>query len=255
MTLRKLHVTFSILFFSLFFLPKLQAQDLNGNKGIGLLFNISYAYQVPGGDLVDRFGNNFNLGLNLEYLSKNSNIIFGFESGFIFGSEVKTNVLSNLVTAEGLIIGNDRAFADIQLRERGFYIGAMVGKLFSLSEVNKRSGIRLTVSSGLLQHKIRIQDDPLRDVAQLSTEYKKGYDRLSNGLAFNEFFGYQYLSRNKRINFYAGVEFTQAFTQSRRDFNFDTMSVDEASRVDLLFGVRVGWVLPFYLGNASEIYY
>ena len=231
------------------------AQDLSENKGPGLLFNISYAAQTPAGDLVDRFGSNFNIGLNLEYITDKSNFIFGLESGYIFGNDVKTNVLTHLQTAEGFIIGNDRTYADIQLRMRGFYFGAMVGKLFTLSDVNKRSGIRFTVSSGLLQHKIRIQDDPLRDVAQLSTEYKKGYDRLTNGLAFNEFIGYQLLSRNRRINFYAGIEMTQAFTKSRRDYNFDTMSVDEENRLDLLFGIRVGWVLPFYFGNGGEIYY
>lgn len=231
------------------------AQDLSENKGAGLLFNISYAAQTPAGDLVDRFGPNFNLGLNLEYITDKSNFIFGLESGYMFGNEVKVNVLQNLQTAEGFIIGNDRTYADIQLRMRGFYFGALIGKLFTLSEVNKRSGIRFTISSGILQHKIRIQDDPLRDVAQLSTEYKKGYDRLTNGLAFNEFIGYQLLSRNRRINFYAGIEMTQAFTQSRRDYNFDTMSVDEESRLDLLFGIRVGWVLPFYFGNAGNIYY
>ena len=134
-------------------------------------------------------------------------------------------------------------------------MGALIGKLFSLSDVNPRSGIRFTISSGLLQHKIRIQDDPVRDVPQLSTEYRKGYDRLTNGLTFNEFIGYQMLSRNRRINFYAGLEFTQAFTKSRRDFNFDTMTAETENRVDLLYGFRVGWVLPFYFGNAGDIYY
>ena len=233
----------------------LQAQNINSNDGSALLVNFSYAVQSPGGDLVDRFGTNFNIGLNLEYLTEKSNLIFGLETGFLFGNEVKINVLRGLQTAEGFIIGNDRVFADIQLRQRGFYAGALVGKLIPLSKNNKRSGLRVTLSTGLLQHKIRIQDDPLRDVAPLSTEYKKGYDRLTNGLAFNEFIGYQLLSKNRRINFYAGVEFTQAFTQSRRDYNFDTMTVDEENRLDLLFGFRVGWVLPFYFGDSGDIFY
>lgn len=231
-------------------------QDYSANKGHGILFNISYAAQFPGGDLSDRFGNNYNVGIGLDFITDQSNWIFGLESGMIFGSDVKIDVLANMRTPQGFIIGNDRVYADIQLRERGFYIGGLVGKLISLSEVNPRSGIRITLSAGLLQHKIRIQDDPVRGVAQLAPEYKKGYDRLTNGLALNEFIGYQLLSANKRINFYIGAEFTQGFTQSRRDFNFDTRSRDEGQRLDLLFGIRAGWVLPFYIGkSASQIYY
>jgi hypothetical protein len=93
-------------------------------------------------------------------------------------------------------------------------------------------------------------------VPQLTGNYKKGYDRLTNGLAINEFIGYQMLSTNKRVNFYFGFEFTQGFTQSRRDFDFDTRSADTQKRFDSLMGIRAGWILPFYVGKgAAEIYY
>ena len=135
--------------------------------------------------------------------------------------------------------------------------GAHVGKLIPVGFSNPRSGLRLTVSAGLLQHKIRIQDDPLSFVPHLDDDYKKGYDKLSNGLAFTEFVGYQLLSTNKRINFFAGFEFTQGFTMNRRAFDFDTRQQDTANRVDLNVGFRVGWVLPFYVGQraSEEIYY
>ena len=74
----------------------IQAQDLSGNKGSGLLVNISYAYQVPGGDLAERFGNNFNIGLNLEYLTEKSNLIFGVETGYLFDNDLKIEVFKNL---------------------------------------------------------------------------------------------------------------------------------------------------------------
>lgn len=234
----------------------LHAQEYSRNIGEGFMINFSYAYQLPGADLAQRFGNNYNLGGGLEYFTSESNLIFGIEGGYLFGNTVKFDVLDNLRNDEGFIIGNDKAPADIQLRQRGFYLGALIGKLFSLSSKNPRSGLRLTGSVGILQHKIRIQDDPSRSVPQLLDDYKKGYDRLSNGLAFNEFIGYQLLSQDRRINFYIGFEFTQAFTQNRRSINFDTRMKEDEKRFDMLYGFRAGWVLPFYFGKGSdEIFY
>lgn len=240
---------------AIFAVQSLQAQDLRSEESAGILFNFSYASQFPGGDLSERFGNNPNIGLGVDFITKKTNYIFGLEGNIMFGTNVKENVLLSLLTPEGNLIGNDRSFAEIRLAQRGFYVGALVGKLFSLSQTNNRSGIRVTVGSGILQHKIRIQDDPIRDVAPLADDYKKGYDRLTNGLAFNEFVGYQHLGKNRRINFYAGLEFTQAFTRSRRDFNFDTRMADTENRFDLLIGIRLGWILPFYIGDSSQIYY
>lgn len=247
-----------ILFFVLFVwqVQLLPAQVGAQNLGEGLLINLSYAYQIPSADLSSRFGNNFNLGLNTEYITSKSNLIFGLEGSFIFGNQVKTDVIANLRTPEGWILANDGTVAEILLRQRGFYIGGLVGKIFSLSKSNPRSGIRITLGAGLLQHKIRIQDDPTRDVSALSDVYKEGYDRLTNGLALNQFIGYQLLSQNRRINFYIGLELTEGFTRSRRNFNFDTREAENQNRFDFLYGFRAGWVLPFYFGEGSdEIFY
>jgi len=226
------------------------------NKGNGLLFKLSYAGHIPGSDLANRFDHHFSVGSGLELITSESNWIAGFDFNYYFGSQVRQDVLAPLRTEQGFIIGNDRNYADIQLRMRGFYTGFHIGKLISLGFANPRSGIRATVGAGLLQHKIRIQDDPARTVAQLSGDYKKGYDRLTNGFALTEFIGYQVLGRDKRLNFYAGFEFTQGFTQNRRSFNFDTMTSDDTQRVDLNMGFRLGWILPFYFGKAAdEIYY
>lgn len=227
------------------------------NRGNGILFNISYAYHSPGGDLGKRFGEHFSVGSGVDYITDKGNWIFGLGMNYYFGFQVAENPLIGLRNDQGGIIGNNRGYADIQLRMRGFYAGAHVGKLIPVGFSNPRSGLRLTVSAGLLQHKIRIQDDPLSFVPHLDDDYKKGYDKLSNGLAFTEFVGYQLLSTNKRINFFAGFEFTQGFTMNRRAFDFDTRQQDTTNRVDLNVGFRVGWVLPFYVGQraSEEIYY
>ncbi|MCO6480491.1 MAG: hypothetical protein J5I94_27865 [Phaeodactylibacter sp.] len=226
------------------------------NKGNALLFKLSYAGHKPGGDMEARFGNNFSFGGGAELITGKGNWILGADFAYIFGSQVKEDVLASLRTPEGFIIGNNRNYADIQLRERGFYVGALVGKLIGIGKANPRSGIRITLGAGLLQHKIRIQDDPSSGVPQLDENYKKGYDRLSNGLAFSQFIGYQILSLDKRVNFYAGLEFIQGFTMNRRDFNFDTRTKEDTERTDLLYGIRAGWVIPLFFGQeAGEVYY
>lgn len=221
----------------------------------GLLIGMSYAYQLPGGDLSDRFGPNFNAGLSSEFILGKRTLFFGLEGNYLFGNEVRSNVLAPLQTPEGFIIANDKSYSNIVLRERGIYAGGYVGKIFGLLADNPRSGIRVSLGMGVLQHKIRIQDDPFRPVAALTGDYKKGYDRLTNGLTLKQFIGYQHLDPNMRLNFFAGFEFTQGFTKNRRDFDFDTRMKDDTNRLDLLWGFRVGWVLPFYFTGGRDVFY
>jgi len=233
-----------------FFLAGAQNQRDNSGALIGLDFSVGL--HRPGGDWAARFGDHGSLGSSVEYFFKKSNFILGLEGYFLFGQKVKEDVLAGIRGPDGLLISNDRSVADIQLRERGFYVGGHLGKLFRLSDFNPKTGIRLTVGAGVLQHQIRLQEEVNVSVSAISGDYKKGYDRLSNGLALNQFIGYQHFSLNRRINFYAGFEFTQAFTQSRRDYNFDTRSTDADTHFDWSYGLRLGWVFPFYLSDKGE---
>jgi hypothetical protein len=225
------------------------------NDGKIMAANFSYSYHIPLGDLADRFGNNFSAGGGFDYITKN-NFILGVQANVHFGNDVKENVLSTFTDSDPIIFGDFGATSGILLRERGLYLDGHIGKLFPLRAFNKRSGIRVTLGMGLFQHKIRIQDDPQVVVSSLAGDYKKGYDRLTNGLAITEFIGYQHFAKNRLINFYAGIELTQGFTQNRRDYNFDTFERDDAKRFDGLVGFKLGWVLPFYLSdNPDEIFY
>jgi len=235
------------------FSSAVQAQK--DNSGNVFLINLSYGIQVPGGDLADRFDQNFDAGGGVDFLSKN-NLIFGVQANFLFGNDVNTDVLASLRNQDNIIFGDDLSPASVQLRERGLFIGGHVGKLISMDKDNPRSGIRTTIGLGLLQHKIRVQQDPQSFVSLIAGDNKKGFDRLTNGLAITEFIGYQMLARNHRVNFFAGFDFTQAFTQSRRNFDFETMRKDDENRLDLLFGFRIGWTIPIYLGAKDvEIFY
>ena len=116
---------------------------------------------------------------------------------------------------------------------------------------NENSGIIVTGGVGMLMHKIHITGTS----PQLTEEYKKGYDRLTFGVATSEFVGYFHMSNNRMLNFYFGVEFVQGWTVNRRGYNFDEMSTDTEKRLDHLSGFKVGWVLPLYKRVADEFYF
>ena len=65
------------------------------------------------------------------------------------------------------------------------------------------------------------------------------------------------MSKNRLLNFSFGIELTQGFTKSKRDFDFATRSAsDKSTRNDHLVTYRVNWTLPLYLdGEEEEIYY
>lgn len=219
------------------------------------LINFNYGLQLPGGDLVNDFSANFNFGGGVQYLTKDKWIL-GATTYFIFGNDPKIDVLANLRTAEGEIVNQDRTFAIVFMEQRGYFLGLTGGKIIPISKKNPNSGIKITLSAGVLQHKIRIEDRT-GDLPQLAGEYIKGYDRLTNGFALTEFIGYQHLSNNGRINFFAGLEFTQGFTQNRRSWDYHTQQKLDTNRFDLLSGLKVGWTLPLVgdTYDADDIFY
>src|SRR5688572_23891874 len=103
----------------------------------------------------------------------------------------------------------------------------------------------ITVSTGFIQHKIRIETIG-NAVPELRHDYKKGYDHLTNGWHLSEFIGYTYFSNRQLVNFYGGFELTQGFTANRRDYNFDNLGNSDKNRLDLLYGFKLGWILPLY---------
>ncbi len=230
-------------------------EQQRSNEGSVLLMNFSYGGQLPGGDMADRFGKNFLAGAGADYYTKD-NWILGLKGDFMFGKDVETDVLANLRGDAGFVYADDGGISDIKLRERGIHLSAHIGRVFSFSETNKRSGLRVTIGGGFLQHKIRIQEEPQVFVSSIYKDYKKGYDRLTNGATITEFIGYQFIANNRLINFSIGAEFVQGFTQGRRSFNFDTRSPGLDKRLDLLYGFRLTWTLPLFIGeNADEINY
>lgn len=218
------------------------------------LVQATYSFQFPGGDLSKRFVSNNAIGLG--YLYKTSkNWLFGADGFFMFRDTIKeTGILDSITTSDGNIIDGNGIYAEVHLYERGFNMGFKAGKLFPMWGPNKNSGIVLLGGMGLLQHKIRIEN---RDntASQITGDYKKGYDRLTNGLALSQFIGYMYLGNSKLVSFYAGVEIVEAFTQNRRSYDFDLMGPDNTKRMDLLYSIKVGWIIPLYKRSPDAFYY
>ncbi|MBK8503009.1 MAG: hypothetical protein IPL46_12805 [Saprospiraceae bacterium] len=211
-----------------------------------------YGAGLPMADLKDRFAEHFTLGGSVAFLSKN-NFYLGANYDLLFGNQVREDVLSNLRTIEGGIIGSDMQFASIFLRERGHQFSIDAGHLVQLRKNSRhRSGFLLVAGLGYLVHKIRIVDD-FDSVVQLQHAYLKGYDRLSSGWTLNQKISYMYLSEDKLINFYISISVAEAFTRDRRQFNYNQTGV-KINRFDVLTGIQLGWIIPIYLTPEIRYY-
>lgn len=216
----------------------------------------SYSLQIPEGDMAERFGVNSSIGIQF-LLKTKKNWIMGLSGDFMFGNTVHENgILDSIKTSDGFLISMKGKLVDSRFLERGFNGFVKAGKLFPVWGPNKNSGVVAIFGVGFLQHKIRIEliDEDADQVPQLSEEIKKGYDRLSRGIALNQSVGYIFLSNNRIANFYAGIDITEAFTKNIRGFNYDLMKKDDAQRTDVLIGFRVGWILPLYKRAPKEFY-
>ena len=218
------------------------------------LISGSFDVQIPGGDMADRYGLNFSISPAVTYKTA-KNILFTAEYSLIFGGTInEDDMFRNIKTDENAIINRYGEYTRLALLERGFNAKFKIGKLFKPIKYNKNCGFYANIGAGILQHKIRIEVDG-NNSPQLDEEYKKGYDRLSNGLSINEEIGFMFFHKRGTINFYIAIEFTQAFTQSRRDINFDTYQKEDQMRNDYLYGIKFGWILPFYKKMPEKYYY
>lgn len=219
------------------------------------MFYPTYGFSMPGGDMAKRFGFSHQIGAGYMYKGVKG-WSFSLEGNFIFRDGIKnmSSILSGISTKDGFVIDQGGVFANVMLLERGFTLWAKVGKLFPLIGPNPNSGMLLQLGGGMLQHKIRIEV-PSNSAPQLTGDYKKGYDHLCNGPAISQFIGYQHLGNTRKINFFAGIEFMQAYTLSRRSYYFNEMTRPDEKRIDLLSSLKIGWYLPLYKKTRQQFYY
>ncbi len=233
-------------------LSGLQAQRHFRNDINTIYLHFHWAYQIPGGDLKMRFGPSQAVGIDAEWMTGRHAVAFGMRAAFFYGSRVKEDVAALFRNAQGWVFGTDRTATQIILRERGWWAGVHIGKLFPVHPArNPRSGIRLSLSGGFIRHRIKVQDQ-FDSARQFQGEYAKGYDRLTGGLYLAPFVGYQHTSLNRYINLIAGVEWTLAGTRSLRSWDYDLMRADTRRRADRLMNFLVGFSLPLFVGDSGS---
>jgi hypothetical protein len=213
----------------------------------------SYTVQFPFADMADRFGINSNLGGSF-YFKMSHNILIGAEANYLFGGDVREDTILNyLFTTSGSLIGVDGLYETVILSERGYAFWGKIGKIIPVFHSNPNSGITLIVGGGFLQHKIKLED-PDNTLPYVQGDYAKGYDRLTNGGAISQYVGYTHFDKRKLLNFSIGFEAMEAFTKNRRDFNFDQMGTDNSNRLDVLIGIKITFIVPFYGGQEERFY-
>ncbi len=219
------------------------------------MFYVTYAYQLTGGNITERFGNNSTIGGGFQVKIK-KNWLFGLEYNYLFGGRIKdeSSILSRISTHDGFVISSSGKYASVIYTQAGYNMSVKIGKVFPVLSPNPNSGILLTFQPGFLQHRIKINNSN-NDAPQLQGDYLKGYDEMANGLALTEFLGYLYMGNRRFLSFYAGFEFTQAFTKFRRVYNFNTMSKDSEQKHDYFYSFRVGWLIPLYRRTPVGYYY
>ena len=105
-----------------------------------ILLSPTFTFQIPAGDISERFGVNSNFGFELMYKFK-KNWQVGGEGNFLFGRKVKeTDHFANVVTSSGLIINNEGVLTDVVLSERGYSAQVKAGKSFYFNADNPNSG-------------------------------------------------------------------------------------------------------------------
>lgn len=224
-------------------------------KSIIWAIHVHYAGQWPEGDMKDRYGFNSNAGFGGAFTTKNGWILEG-DFNYIFGTKVKIedSLFAEIATDDGFIIDGNGQFAEVYTYERGYYLMFGFGKILPILKANDNSGLTFSLGSGFLQHKIRVYN-PEETAVQVSGDYVKGYDYLSNGFALRQYLGYSFFATQKVYSFKFGFEIVEAFTQGRRDYLFPLHGPDTQDRLDILYGFKLTYMLPFYRDVKDTYYY
>ena len=220
----------------------------------GIVIGLNGALDFPGADMAKRFGTSYRLGPSLMYKTK-SNYIFGAKADFILGGIIRQDsLLAGVHDKNGLFINTDGQRIGIGLSERGYAIGLQAGRIFPVNASNPNNGWLLLTGVGFIQHRINITDLD-KTVPQVRDDYEKGYDRLTNGWYLEQFAGFNMFDKGGLLNFHIGLDIMAGFTKGRRDYLYDVMRKDDASRIDLLFGIRGGLYIPIFKKKSEEIFF
>ncbi|WP_462279832.1 hypothetical protein [Salinivirga cyanobacteriivorans] len=235
-------------------IARLSSQTIKDDRILIPMISAELGYNHPGGDFAERFNGSGQVGaaFNLKF---KSNIFLGVQGNYLFSQGIKDPEYRDYLENEDGWITNFYGEPGIVAEKLdGFTVSAHVGYIIPVLNPNPNSGIMVSGGMGFMQHKIWIEERG-NNIPQLTDEYIKGYDRLCNGLMTKQFLGYMFFQEKAAWNFYAGFEFTQGYTQNRRSWDFiEERKIDE-KRLDLLYSIKIGWVISLHKRMATEIYY
>jgi hypothetical protein len=245
----------------LFFTGSINAQDsveVEDTRRSEVLINAVLNYGIPQGDLSSKYKNFFGLGAGMMFKTK-SDWYWGFEGQFLFSDNTKNgNSIISSISSNGIIIGENGRVANIFITQRGMSLQFLkLGRMLwnrPILNGNESSGVLGTVGFGVFQHQYRIIDRS-GAAPQLSPIYSKGYDQLRNGFSLSPYLAYIYYDADKFINFSIGIEYTLAWTESRRDFDFALMKKDESKTLDQMLNLKLIWNIPIRKKLSRDFYY
>ena len=215
------------------------------------------AYHFPIGDLHTFFKNNFAVGPGFTFKSS-SNWTVGFHFDYMFNAKLRDPDYFNgtLANDNGIVIDVNGLVSRGGIEAEGRYWSLMAdfGKIIPVDRW-KNSGIWLRMGAGYFSHKLRV-NDVSNQYPQLDNNYAKGYDRRSGGFALNQFIGYEFVHKNRMLNFFAGVEFYEIWTKPNRNYIFfEGPTADMPYKFSGLVGLKIGWNIPLYERKTTTTFY
>jgi len=216
-----------------------------------------FAYHFPFGGLHTMFKNNFAVGPGFTFKSA-SNWTIGLHFDYMFGANMRDPNYFNgtLANEDGTVIDGNGLVSQGGITAEGRYwtIGADFGKIIPVDRW-KNSGIWLKIGAGYFSHRLRV-DDFSHQYPQLDDNYAKGYDQRSGGFALSQFIGYQFVRKNRMLNFFIGLEFYEMWTKPNRNYIFfQGPTADMPAKFSGLIGFKAGWNIPLYERKTTTTFY
>jgi hypothetical protein len=229
--------------------------------------NFSVQFPFGKGYLSSTFYFNYSIGFDLTIKTKsNWTIDIGFN--YMFGSKIRKTapeilgdmmieIIQDTLWATFNGAGNN-AFV-LSSEGRYWFFGASVGKIIPFDRW-QNSGLWLKMGIGYFGHKIYFNDaNHIFPQIDPTTFYVYGYDQRSSGVSLNQFFGYLYMHKRRVLSFYVGIEFWEIFSKPNRGDIFVGDLAGSTNNLPRkfsgLFGIKAGWVLPFYEKKRVTTFY
>lgn len=229
------------------------SQNFKTDKLLVPSVTANFGVSLPMADL-KRYSGFSQAGASFLIKFKN-NAILSAEGVTLFTNKHKgESPLQSILNSNGTITDGDGNPAQFAIGVRGMQLQVRGGYICSKFAHNPNSGI--TVSAGVIffQSKYWI-DQRGNNAHQIMNDYVKGYDKLSSGFGLSQFIGYTYYHNKNFWNVYAGIEFSEAWTKDRRDWDFALMKKNDVSYFDAAATFKIGWIITFIHREADEVYY